>query len=199
MGSGYPQAECQTVNRASSLSSWNFPDFQPNLIFNLQKKAKQTDVLSNAAINATGLLLSYKTKEILNRFNLINHKYYEVQINQKDEVVKYYWLHLCEPELINSIDYRKSTFYRTEFTFREEKINLSSYKEYENLKSIDKNASFGIDLDEIYVTEKFNTHLDLFTFLPFDDKIYVSQRLKEALINENITGLKFDEATTFHL
>ena len=199
IGKEYPQTECLTLIHAHSLNAWEFPDFEPKLIFNLSKKAILTDILSNAAINANGLLVNLKVKELLKGFNLLNHKFYEVIINYKNTFQTYYWLHICEPTIIDTIDYTKSLFYRTEYTFREELINLTSFEEYKILKSKDKDGSFGVELDQIYVTEKFNKNLDLLTFLPFDNNIYISEALKSALEENNITGINYEVATNLNI
>jgi hypothetical protein len=71
IGKDYPQTECQTQAYAHSLNAWEFPNFEPKLIFNLAKRAILTDVLSNAAISANGLLVNEKVKNILKWVNYI--------------------------------------------------------------------------------------------------------------------------------
>lgn len=199
VGKDFPQVECLTQAYAHSLDAWTFPNFAPKLIFNLAKRAKLTDVLLNAAISANGLLINEKVKNLLSNFKLLNHKFYEVTIFNKNESLKYYWLHICEPKIINSVDYQKSIFYRTQYTFREEIIKLTSYQEYEDLKSKDEDAAFGVELDEIFLTNAFNSNLDLFTFLPFDNNLYISETLKEAFENDNVTGIEYEEAHNLNI
>jgi len=196
-GRTFPQLHCLTQPYAHSMSSWEFPDFKPKLIFELQKTAKLTDVLSNAAISASGFLISSKVKDILDRFNLMKHKYYDaiIVIPKTGETLNYHWLHLCQPELINQLDYEKSVFYETRWEFREDIIKLTSYKHYEELKAKDKNAMFGVELDEIFVVETFDKELDIFTFIPFSGQKFISSKLKVAFDENKVTGFNYEEAT----
>ena len=196
IGRTFPQLHCLTQNYAHQLSSWKFPSFTPKLEFELNKTANLTEVLSNAAISANGFLINSKVKDILNLFNLMNHKYYDarIKIPKSGQTLNYYWLHLSQPLLTLQLDYDKSVFYETEWTFRKELIQLKSFDHYKELKSKDKEAKFGVKLDQIYVSRKYDKSLDLFSFLPFANDAFISKRLKERLENNNITGLQFMDA-----
>jgi len=197
-GRTYPQLHCLTQPYAHSMNAWQFPSFTPKLIFELEKTAQLTDVLSSAAVSSgNGFLVNSKVKDIFSDFNLMTHKYYDANIvvPKTGETLNYYWLHLCQPELSMQLDYKKSVFYETEWTFRKDIINIASYKHYEELKAKDKRAIFGVDLDEIFVTEKFNKDLDIFTFIPFTGQKFISSKLKDALENNKVTGLAYEETT----
>ena len=199
IGRTYPQLHCLTQPYAHSLSAWEFPHFVPKLIFELHKSSKLTDVLSNAATGGSGFIVSKKLKELLESFTLMNHKYYDAKIITKKDEVNYYWLHLCEPNLTKQLDYDKTEFYETKYEFRETKIKIESYEHYKYLKSLDKDAKFGVDMENIFVNGDFNEQLDLFTFLPFSNKIFISEKLKKAMQENKITGLKLTEAPQFKL
>ena len=115
-GRSYPQMHCLTQPYAHLMSAWEFPDFNPKLIFELEKGAKLTDVLSQASISAKGFLVNDKVKEVLSKFKLMTHRYYDASIYlpKSGETLNYYWLHLCQPELSHQLDYTKSVFYETE-------------------------------------------------------------------------------------
>jgi len=197
-GRTYPQLHCLTQPYAHSMTAWEFPGFTPKLTFELEKAAKLTDVLSNTAVSSgNGFLVNSKVKDILSNFNLMTHKYYDANIvvTKSGATLNYYWLHLCQPELSKQLDYKKSVFYETEWTFRKDIIKISSYKHYEELKSKDKEAIFGADLDEIFVTEKFDKDLDLFTFIPFSGQKFISAKLMDTLENNKVTGLSYEEST----
>jgi hypothetical protein len=195
VGKDYPQVNCLTMNQAHLLQSWLFLDPEPELKLELKKKAILTDVLSDATINASGFLINEKLKNILESFKLIRHKFYLASVKAKAENFDFYWLHLSEPEITKSLDYQNSTFFRTEYTFREEPIELHSLEDYNKIKSQDNDASFGVELDKIVVSNSFDKELDMFTFLPFDSNIYISEKLKHALLKNNITGFRIEEAT----
>ena len=45
VGNIFPQLHCLTQQYAHLMSSWNFPSFVPKLEFELERRAKLTDVL----------------------------------------------------------------------------------------------------------------------------------------------------------
>ena len=195
IGRTYPQLHCTTQIHAHALSAWEFPHFTPQLKFDLEKSAKLTDVLSTGSISAHGFLVNRKVKDILVDFNLMTHTYYtaSVSLPKTGETLPYYWLHFSQPELTKQLDYQNSIFYETEWTFRENVIKINSYEHYQELKSYDKKAKFGVEIDEIVVSEKFDKDLDVFIFLPFSN-LYISTRLKDALDDNKVIGLKYEEA-----
>ena len=196
-GRSYPQALCLTQPYAHLMSAWEFPGFNPKLIFELEKGAKLTDVLSQASISANGFLVNDKVKAVLSKFKLMTHKYYDASIYlpKSGETLNYYWLHLCQPELSHQLDYTKSVFYETKYAFRENLIQISSFEHYEELKSRDKEAKFGVELDEIQVNEEFDKDLRMFTFIPFAGKKSIATELKEALEANKVIGFEFEVAT----
>lgn len=199
IGRTFPQLHCLSQVHAHSLSAWEFPHFIPKLIFELHKSAKLTDVLSDAATGGNGFIISKRLKDILASFTLMTHRYYDVKINTKNGELIYYFLHLCEPGLTKQLDYNKTEFHETNYTFRENRIKIESYERYKSLKSLDKDAKFGVDMENIFVKEDFNQLLDLFTFLPFTHKIFISEKLKNTIQENKITGLKLTEAPQFRL
>ena len=197
VGKDYPQVDCLTMAQAHLINSWHLFDPQPELKFELKKKAVLTDVLKDATISSRGFLISQKIKDLLADFKLMRHQFFNATVKAKKVKLDYYWLHLSEPQLSRYLDYKKSVFYRTEYTFREDLIDLKSYEHYEQLKKQDKDASFGVELDQIALSEEFDKALDMFTFLPFGLNIYISQKLRDALLEKNIMGFKIEEATHF--
>lgn len=200
IGKTYPQLHCSTQHNASIISSWSFPDSSLILNFELNKSSKITDVLSDASILARGFIVNEKVKSLLSDYKLMTHRYYDVTIKSSkiDSSMKYYWLHLCQPDLVNNIDYKRSIFYETRWEVREDIIELSSYSDYELLKKNDKKAMFGVELDKIYLSDSFNRDLDLFTFLPFSNQVYISNRLSEALMKNMITGINIQLSNDIH-
>jgi peroxiredoxin len=87
-----------------------------------------------------------------------------------------------------------SVFYETEWTFRKDIIKLNSFLHYKELKAKDTQAMFGVSVDEIFVTEKFNKGLDIFTFIPFTTNKFITSRLKNTLEQHKVTGLVYDDA-----
>jgi hypothetical protein len=195
VGSVFPQASCLSQMDAHRLSNDEFPAFTPTLNFELVKKAKLTDVLSQAAISAQGLLINEQFKKLLEEFNLMQHKFYAATVKTKKGDTQYYWMHLSDRDLINCIDYKASKFFRTEYGYREENIELTSFDDYKS-----KKAKFGkmgtIQSDFIKLNDKFPKNLDCFILPLFDAHLYLSESLTTAVRGENITGIEIKEATT---
>lgn len=192
IGKSCPQVDCLTMFEAHSINSWHLYSPAPNLNFMLRNGAKLTDVLQDFTINSRGFLISPKVRKVLNYFRLMRHQYFSAPVRTKDGLHNYSWLHLCDPELTHQIDFAESVFFRTEFTFREEQIQIDSLDHYQELKSQDKTAAFGVELEEIVLSDTFDQTLDLFTFLPFDNNVYITERLVNAMADNDIQGFDFE-------
>ena len=182
----YPQVDCLSVLQAQQISSWKmFQDVKPKLSFRLKNKAKLIDVLSSTAGPFTDFLVNSKVKEIFDSSH-VNKEY------------EYYWLHLSQPNLIDALSYEESEFRQTEWVFLNKgSINIKSYSHYTELKAKDKEGSFGVSLDKIAMTEKFDRTLDMFFLLPFDFNIYVSETLKDKMESCGIKGISFPSSVIF--
>lgn len=194
MGNCYPQIDTiEPSDVADSLRSWWYPPDNTSFVLKMDKKAKQTDFLNNLQISgASGFFISQKVKNIFDKYNLMKHKYYPATIKGWD--IPYYWLHLSEPKITHLIDYQKSTFFETKWTLKVNPIKLSSYDDYDSLKK-DKGASFGVELEKIVSKNEYIKSLDMFEFLPFSSsKLYISEKLKAAIEQNQITGLIIKKA-----
>ena len=129
----------------------------------------------------------------------MQHQYFNAKVYDKNDIeYQYYWLHLSEPSLTKQLDYQRTKFYTAKWGFeREGEILLKNYEEYEYLKSLDKEASFSVKIDKIALSDKFDNTLDMFTFLPFEINIYISERLKNAIEEAGITGFEIKETDRF--
>lgn len=202
VGRSHPQVDCLTIFQAQFLDSDHLYNPKPKLKYKLRKSAKLTDVINedSAISKASGLLINKKVKSILLRYNLMRHQYIETSLELSNgDILQYYWLHLSDPDLITTIDFPNSILYRTEWTFRKEDIvkldSFDDYKKMKKMKNIEEgNLSFGVKFEQIVFSERFNRSLDMFAFLPLDSSIYISQNLKNELVENQITGLLFEEA-----
>lgn len=189
IGKAYPQAECQTPAQAQLLTGWHHLNPRPRLYFSLNKGAKLTDFVHQIAIGATGFLLSPRAAALIRGHHLMDHQWLTVALQTPAETLPYYWLHLSEPRLVENLDYTATEFYRTEFTFREERVQLSSFRQYQEWKTQDKEARLGVEMEKVTLAPGFDTTLDMFSFLPFDRRVYVSAKLAADLKNSPLTGL----------
>jgi hypothetical protein len=168
----------------------------PTLIARLERKAKITDVLSEVSIFGRGILVNEKVKSIIDNFDIGIHKYYDVILNTKKENISYYWLHLMSTDTSKMINYKKSVFYWGN-PLRKGILNLDSYEDYLNKEEENKdNVSWMVSIDEIVLLKECNVNLDLFCFREFvtPKELFISERLKNALIENKITGIEITEA-----
>lgn len=165
----------------------------------LDRRAKVTDVMSDVTIPAVGLLVNKKVREIFDQHNLMSHKYYPVEIEAKGDILHYEFLQIFDEKNLNEyINFEKSSFKWFSFTEEIENspVKLKSYKEY-----LDKRSTQGIfntiAVVDLVLTNKFSKDLDVFTFSPImgGGEFFISERLKDALEANNISGIKYHPVT----
>lgn len=197
--STYPQVDCLSVFQAQQLSAWKMiSPVKPSLRFRMKNKAELTDVLSSTAGPFTDFIISPKVKGIIESSHIMQHQYFNAEIEMNKQKYDYYWLHLSQPELIMALDYEKSEFFQTQWEiFDKGPIQIKSFEHYQELKAKDKEGAFGVSLKKIVMTEKFDRTLDLFFLLPFDFNIFISESLKVKLEQNGIRGIFFPYSVTF--
>jgi hypothetical protein len=77
-------------NSMTKVKAEEFPDFIPDLRFNLGDKAKLTDIVSAGNIMTRGFLVNEKVKKIFESCKLPAHRYYDATLNVKGTIHKYY-------------------------------------------------------------------------------------------------------------
>ena len=189
----FPQISCLNQFHAHQLKFNEFPDFTPNLSFEFDKKAKATDVLSQAAISADGLVINQKVKDLLCNYVLIDHSYFPIEINAKSND-QYYWLHLVASlENLNWINFKESSFYLKKGLKNLGEINLNSKEEYV-LKKNELGTRIRIKATQIVLNESFNKLQDMFVLPRFGTNIYLSEQLHTIILQHNISGIETKEA-----
>lgn len=196
------QVSCWTPLQMRMLTTpWHLfssPNIQK---FELEKHAKLTDSLYCFGLSSyNNFLVSQKFKNLLERHHLMGHQFIEsIVYGHKNITYKYYFFHSSDMHLPELVDYQKSTFYSTEWLNNNTRkpITLQNFEEYKYLMSLDKEAKMGYHLDQIALSESFDHELDLFNLFPLDFDCYISERLKNAFEEENITGVEFEIAANF--
>lgn len=205
--SGYPQ--CKSVPKSLGLDfSWfdnpnsmtnldndDFPNFKPNLLFELEDKAILTDVISPSNISAKGFLISSKLKKILDNFNLMEHRYYGATVISKGIEKEYFWLHFkdCDEKYLGEINFVSSSFYVANLAFvRIDDIIIKSYKDFwEKKMNLSMKHILGSKIELSENLKKKN--LDLFYFPYVLDYYLVSKKLYKAINDNEITGFEIKE------
>jgi hypothetical protein len=183
-------------NCYSNLKNYELPNFEPvfgKLI--LHPNAQLTDFLSISLgeIGGNGFIISEKAKQLFSNFNLPIHRYYPLSIyKQGGEKLgqNYFWLQIIDS--INIIDYKQSRFFITVAKPPIiEKIFLSTQNHQELINECAKLRGLrAIGFEKLVLNDNYRENpLDIF-FIP-KGTIYgiISERLKNKLEEENITGL----------
>ena len=93
VGHMYPQTDgldgMETFNSENSFRVFNhhcFPDsFKNNQIIKVRHSSSLTDFISTAIISAHGFIISQKVKDILNKFKLVDYRFYDIQLKYKNQ------------------------------------------------------------------------------------------------------------------
>lgn len=192
-GNVYPQVAFNNVKEAFKFRHNCYPEDEPVLSATLEKGAKLTDVLSQASIAGHGLLINEKVKSILADFKIMNHRFYNCPVKDHNgQIHQYFWMALVQPDIINWIDFEKSSFYTTKVGFRKDDILLTSHKDYiqkkENLPSI----NWWIEAESIKINTVIEYELFIFPYLLRG--ILLSEKLRHVFIESNIKGVKTEKA-----
>lgn len=168
-------------------------------------RTKFTDLLSCYSINGSGAIINERLKNIFSEYNFgCQYQYTRVSIvTKKGESIStpYYHLHLPMPGIVDKIDYSKSTFYETRFDKRlsDTPIKIKSYEDRMTLqKNLSKKDICAIIQSEDVVLKKGTDPkmMDIFDWLgnPCGGGLFmISERLKQRLEKEKITGIAFEE------
>ena len=180
------------------LNSWEFP--KDNLEFQLELNDNSilTDFLNTSAVMAAGFFISRKARKVFEAYNLMNQKYYPSKVKMEGDVHDFFWMHLRDERIVELIDYAKSEFFETKFNRKIAPIDIRNFEDYEQKKE-ERGFKFGVKLEKIVFQAKDWCDLDLFTILPFDNKIYMSEKLKDALNMECISGYRIGEKVSISI
>jgi hypothetical protein len=198
-GMDFPQVKSMTkgYDLTAANSVWALhevrnekPTFKPTLdAFVLYKKAGLTDIISAGYIGGRGLLISERFKKFLQKFRLTTHVFFPAFVMKDNVKHRYFWLHLI------GSDYRKYVvFKKTKFS-NWPRLKLKNYKAY-TIFDKEKDKFGQLRAGFITLNNKFDRSLDLFMISAFDQNIYASQKMVDAIIEKKITGIEMLDAKT---
>jgi len=183
-------------NAMENLTSDEFPDFTPDLRFELDEDAKLTDIVSPSNLDfATGLLMNFKSKEIFQKYKLMSHEYYSALLKTRSEDLDYFWLHIVSPYPSSYIDIPNSLFW--EILPSQEKVErkFSSITDHEKYFEQSTNQ---LTIKEVILEESFETeNYDLLCFPGVFSGFLMSERLCNAILAVGLTGLKVKEQSFY--
>lgn len=203
----FPQVETIDIFQRS-VDPWGFLNSKElkSFCYNVKLKyqAKLKDVLGYYGHNGWGAMVSKRLRDILDEYNFgCRYQYINVSIvTRKGEPVSelYYQLHIPMPGMVDKIDYPKSVFYVKKFDKRinDTPIEVKSYEDDVRLQKITskQDVSALIEAEDIVLKKGTDPNMDIFVFVgnPCGGGLFmVSERLKQRLEQEKITGITFEE------
>ena len=203
----FPQVETIDIFQRS-VDPWGFLNSKElkSFCYNVKLKyqAKLKDVLGYYGHNGWGAMVSKRLRDILDEYNFgCRYQYINVSIvTRKGEPVSelYYQLHIPMPGIVDKIDYPKSTFYEKRFDKRlsDTPIKVQSFEDRTRLAEIlrKKDICARIETEDIVLKKGTDPNMDIFVFVgnPCGGGLFmVSERLKQRLEQEKITGITFEE------
>lgn len=194
-GMGLTYKWFEQPNSMTKLTNEEFPNFEAELIFELEEKAILTDVVSPSNISAKGFLINQKVKDILGHFNLMEHMYYPAPLTVKGMKLPYYWLHFKDNEekYLSGVDYSEALFSVTNLAYAKiEDIQILSRDDFWSKKM--NLPMKHIRVEKLKLTDEIqNQELDLFYIPYIHSHFFCSDRLVEVLKAYNVTGLEIRE------
>lgn len=147
----------------------------------LYKSSKITDFIKGSFLEQYGFIVSDKAKDILDKFNLGEHKHYPLEIVHKNQIYSNYWFLRNSASLKEYIDYEKSNFYSQkgllDFSSREQ-ITINSKEELETYRSNSQGQDIYVKASEIYLNDDFPKY-DLFVSKEYGIQgTFISTKLK---------------------
>ncbi len=138
------------------------------------------------------LLISKKAKNLFDNFKISEpHLYYNSKVIYKNERIEYYIFQftgkLIYRELTKYINFSKSEFLNPATGL------LSSFKNIDDYIEQSEKLYFEKDTDFIKKKLIINNDLDFFPMQSFFKDNLVSERLRQVIEKENITGFEFSE------
>lgn len=177
----------------------SLPNYTPELDgIMLAGSAKLTDFVSNG-FSFELFIISKRVKKVLEKFHLCPHQFYPLGLYKRKVKYDYYLLKIAS-NYIDYVDFPKTTFIEFNFVgskvFGDVSVNSKEelYQKREEVKAR-KGTSQTIWGNRIVMSDLFDKELDFFSITRIDAKLYVSERLKNAIEAEGLTGWIFTPAT----
>ena len=159
-------------------------------------RAKLTDIVSNG-FGGQLEIVSPRTKEILETYNLCPHRFYEMNLYLRKVKYDYYMFH-TQCDYSDLVDYKKSTFVEYNYSTKGASMSINSKEEFLTRRKImgEKNILNSVTADTLFMTSNFgDMNLDYFYIGIVDGEDYISERLMKHLLESKITGWDFIPAT----
>lgn len=209
-GDAYPQISddspaCLEGRKGSmrNLDAYRLTSFVPDLdYYELNKDAKLTDLMSGgvpAGVSGgvvKGFVVNEKLKNIFQMYNLDSYYFYPAVVKEKKVFHRNYYLMHVVSDQSDYIDFNKSEFYKQKFVTNLGDVKVMSKSDYdEKTKEFWKESMvISIEPTKLVLSNEFDKKLDLFVAGLANFDVIISERLREHLLNEKITGIEIKES-----
>lgn len=200
---GYnPEPEANGIFTLYETRKNGFPDKAPDLSgLKLANGAKFSDFLSAALCN-NFFIINEKAKNVIETLHIDGEcRIYSAQVTSlRKKLTKEYYLMQIISRNIRNVDFANSTLVKRAERNDETRVPIpfSSYEEFFEIASTKENPNmwiFSFWFDKIKMTKEFHdSGIDLFQIGTIDEHSwYVSQRFVDAIQENGLTGLIFEE------
>jgi len=140
-------------------------------------------------------VVSKRFKEILESFEIGDHQFYSASVLFKEKKHPYFVLQIFRNYYKKFIDFERTIFNNMNFSrkLKNQELKTNSFSSIEDAKAFAKENWGSIinwNYERIVMKPEFR-NVDLITFYKFGD--LVSERLKNAIEKEGLTGIQFEE------
>lgn len=199
IGRRYPQAsgivnhvnyDRNSPNSIFKANVWRKLDTALNIpSLSLHSQSKRTDFLSSV-VNNQILLISEKLFELAKKFNLPCFQSFKTSVESKNNQFDYFFFFIPENST-ELIDFEKSTFCIARWNSKIETIEINSFNEFKKEQSkYPKPNSFRVAVEQLVLNEK-KIKYDFFRILGPLSSYFISESLRDAIIENGITGMEF--------
>lgn len=167
-----------------------YVQFVPDLgSIKVSAKAKLTDIISCSMGPGNDLIVSPRMCELLTEYKTSEIQIFDCVLTKKDVKYKYYWLHFIY-SLEKKVDYKRSILNHVDPELRSAASEISSFDQFDDFYNT--RDEYGLVYSS-KLTLKSNK-LDFFLVGRMDQKIYLSERLKNEIQKCELTGIEFEIA-----
>ena len=166
----------------------------------MNKRAKLTDVLSCFKLGIdNNFIISKQIRAILEDFKIQPHLFVDCNVEKPNgDILKYGVLHFQGNQFFEMVDFKKSIFritYTISFPLKgnEPIIEINNYSDFMQKEKELNSQDLIIRLDKYVISEEYKDKYDVYTFFPFDSGVFISKELRDALLDNKLTGIEIIE------
>ncbi len=180
------------------MTYFKHPDFEPVLKGRKRLKAQFTDLMSCTGLSTgKGLLVNEKFYKLANQYQLPGCKDYLFDIFDAfwGNNTQYHYLHIINcKEIAGFIDFTRSTFYIKKNDDEKEFIKILDWDNWwnSNLLQVEKDGRI-INVEQLFINQ-IEIQFPGILRMPFSAAILISQKLKDELDKNKISGTSFKKS-----